>query len=63
MQAETIAGIGAALRAGRKTAATLLNDCLAAIAARNGELNAFVLVRDAEARARTAVRCRAFRLH
>ena len=51
MQAETIAGIGAALRAGRKTAATLLNDCLAAIAARNGELNAFVLVRDAEARA------------
>ncbi len=51
MPAETIAGIAAALRDGRKTAATLVDDCLAAIGARNGELNAFVLVREAEARA------------
>lgn len=51
MRLETIADLGAALRAGRKTAATLVDDCLAAIAARNGELNAFVLVREAEARA------------
>ena len=45
MRLETIAGIGAALRDGRKTATTLLNDCLAAIAARNDDLNAFILVR------------------
>ena len=51
MRRETIADLGAALRAGRKTAATLVDDCLAAIAARNGELNAFVLVREEEAQA------------
>lgn len=45
MQLETIAGIGAALRTGRKTATTLLNDSLAAIAARNDDLHAFILVR------------------
>lgn len=51
MHRETIADLGAALRAGRKTAGTLVDDCLAAIARRNAELNAFVLVREAEARA------------
>lgn len=51
MRRETIADLGAALRAGRKTAATLVDDCLAAVARRNAELNAFVLVREAEARA------------
>ncbi|MXZ71506.1 MAG: amidase [Acidobacteria bacterium] len=51
MQFRAIADIGAELRDGRTTAATLVDDCLAAIAARNDELNAFVLVRDAEARA------------
>ena len=51
MRPETIAELAAALRAGRKTAVTLANDCLAAVARRNAELNAFVLVREAEARA------------
>lgn len=45
MQTETIAGIGARLRDGRTTSRTLARDCLAAIAARNDELRAFILVR------------------
>ena len=47
----TIAAIGTELRAGRITSVTLVEECLAAIAARNRELNAFIRVDDAAARA------------
>ena len=57
MSAEaTIASLGAALRCGRATAADLLEQCLAAIEARDPTLNAFitVLADDARRQARTA---------
>ena len=52
----TMAALGAALRAGRLTAAELLEQCLAAIAERDAALNAFITVLAADARrqARTA---------
>ena len=52
----TIASLGAALRAGRVTAAALLEQCLAAIEERDPALNAFitVLADDARGQARAA---------
>ena len=52
----TIASLGAALRAGRVTAAALLEQCLAAIEERDPTLNAFitVLADDARGQARAA---------
>ena len=46
----TMAALGAALRAGRLTAAELLEQCLAAIAERDAALNAFITVLAADAR-------------
>ena len=47
----TIADLAAALRRREVTSAALVEECLAVIAARDGDLNAFVLVRADEARA------------